>query len=1277
MSIVSTLLTCLRNLQRGGTERSLHDQLVKRDGEGRSVLHLAASSGSKETFITVLDAFRQERVHGGKDDHVKNPSSARDDVRTTSSISSPFHSTRDVFAPEVEREEMQDILLKGADAGSTVLMAAASSGSKSIFHAAVTATEEVLTSQQIENELNRRDKQGCSLLHLAAASGKKRAVDAVWNACRWRLSEDELWGILTSKDKDTNVSALMAAAESGSAETFKAVIRCARDVNKLRVGRGDGPTFEKLKEVLSQPRQDDGGKVLGVAVTSRHKIEELAKKEYQDLAVLERVVTRRHKSAVDAVWNACRDLGMKTKELKEDRLKKTLHSMGGGHPQLRKLGSTFGKTAVDAVWEVRNKLRLKGIELNEHELEREVETGDKELRGTVMSGLKDALDAVWEVRMELGLQVDVSGDFHNDESAALTAPRKEKQDDIMDKKLGMITLRDVVGDTLLSKAVDSGDVVVFKAVRNFAWVWLDPNQRAGLVASKNIFGESLLGKAFDHIKRGDEDLFEAVLEVAWDALPPSNVSSVWQLLEFIDSRDVDGAMSAVDPEKAINLGKLLLPKAFETGDLGIFEAAVNCVIGRGMKEKSVDDERPEGAGSAAGTVEDLPFFRDCTALVDEIIWNDLDGVERLFATAMWELLNISGDLNPSGDFRLKFFSARSNMKVAALRTSHMDHVFASCVDRHLGEHGHHEELQTLSTLLANSARPSATDLRHLSQRYESGDLFKSCCLRAVTSAANPFIPGITLSIRLGEAAKLAHEGDRRKIEEIQSSIVDLVLEIFERLPRTVGSFERMAGKGACARMLEPTLEGLAAHDDYKELRGGPLDMILSERQQLEIFCKVPLIMDFLSREFRRGLPALKFDVANVLPGLRGQEEAKDIYQGWNDLDYVVDNGLVPGSSLGHRLSTLCGKAGVAMASVNFFPAADFIFQGVFAAPTEYRTVPAMRMALDFVVYLGMVAALSYLVLFHSTTGTLRDDGIVDRDFRDAERICALMFITSGVYRERREMHWDIGMYLKDKWNVLDALGLLCVSVGLVFRWGDWRSPWGPAFYSLSAPLVVSRILFFAQILPYQGPMIQVIFRMTSKILQFGAVMAVVMIGFAMALHALFRDLDSFGQTFLGLFKAMLGDTAFFDEFSGGRYDDVASFLVILYLFIVTIMLLNLLIAILSTAHSQWVMGTCRMVIGICMPDKTSDGDREELIVESILRKGSRGVGADKLREFVENTMEDDDVRQDEKEKKSTVEHVKLLRDRLERRMALKSDVEELRNNVKEVLARLPVAAPSS
>lgn len=73
------------------------------------------------------------------------------------------------------------------------------------------------------------------------------------------------------------------------------------------------------------------------------------------------------------------------------------------------------------------------------------------------------------------------------------------------------------------------------------------------------------------------------------------------------------------------------------------------------------------------------------------------------------------------------------------------------------------------------------------------------------------------------------------------------------------------------------------------------------------------------------------------------------------------------------------------------------------------------------------------------------------------------------------MNRDIRRYFKDKWNVLDGLGLLFLSIGMAVRWSGSTSPWGPGFYALSAPLIISRVLFFAQILPFQGPMVEASF----------------------------------------------------------------------------------------------------------------------------------------------------------------------------------------------------------
>ncbi|CAM9782826.1 unnamed protein product [Scytosiphon promiscuus] len=960
--------------------------------------------------------------------------------------------------------------------------------------------------------LMEKDPNGRSLLHRAAASGSRTAMSAVRDAC-WdhRVDANHMLEMLTSQ-ATTKTTTLMAAARSGRGEAFETAMDIMRDA----LGKAKDIDMDKSRTCTKKLM---GNYLMGYLskadLKERYMKNAFLKTDEKGQTLLGLAFTSSNKTAVDAVWKSSKKLGVTAAELKKGSMKE------------------LSKT------DIQDRIFF-------------------DLAGA--SRKKNAVDVVRKHCIELNMIIPEVGGrrVSQDEESELC---KDKQDCGADKKRmmrDMITSRDITGDTLLSKAVDTGKVEVFNAVQKFAWELLeDPDQRASLVASKNIFGDSLLERAFDScgvedlpslegVQRPEEELkrlsnlFEAVLTCAWDALAYDQVSSAWQLHEFIESRDVDGAMSTVEANKAGTLAPLLLRKAFDTGDLGLLEAAVNYVVGRGVGGKICQDE---------------PFLEGVRTFVEEMI-NESDS---LFAEALGELLDWER-------FRDKFYDPSLDTKVATLQASKMDDVLSYCVERHTARPERGDNFKTLSSLMANSARPSVAALRRLSLQDQSGNHFKKCCLRAVTSARNPFIPGITLSIRLGEAAEMAAEGEKRTIKDIQSSIESLLLKILERLPQTVSGFEDVAGKGACAQMLQPRLTGLDAADRSIGLKGGPLEMILAEPRQLGIFGTVPLVMNFLSREFRLGLPDVKVDIGSVLPGVRGQQTAEDVHEGWNDTAYMKDNGLVLSSILHDWWYKVSVDGGVD--TVYFFHAADFILSSMIGAPTEYYRVPVMRMALDFVVYLGMVIALSYFVLFHSTAGTLGSDGIISRDFSSAECVCALIFVTAGVYREVREMSRGVGRYLADKWNVLDALDLLCLSVGLIIRWDDWSSEWGPAFYALSAPLVVSRVLFFAQILPFQGPMIEVIFRMTFKILQFGAVMSIIMIGFAMALHVLFRDLDTFGQTCLGLFKAMLGDTELFDEFSGGRYDGVATFLLVVYLFIVSIMLLNLLIAILSTAHSQ-------------------------------------------------------------------------------------------------------------
>ena len=86
-------------------------------------------------------------------------------------------------------------------------------------------------------------------------------------------------------------------------------------------------------------------------------------------------------------------------------------------------------------------------------------------------------------------------------------------------------------------------------------------------------------------------------------------------------------------------------------------------------------------------------------------------------------------------------------------------------------------------------------------------------------------------------------------------------------------------------------------------------------------------------------------------------------------------------------------------------------------------------------------------------------------------------------------------------------------------------------------------------------------------------MLVVMFGFALSLFPLLRNtaISTFDETLLLLFKTLLGDVEAFEEFdqsAENRYAFMGRLLLVLYLVVMTIMLLNLLIAVLSTAYAK-------------------------------------------------------------------------------------------------------------
>eukprot|EP00752_Nemacystus_decipiens_P011383 g10115.t1 len=622
----------------------------------------------------------------------------------------------------------------------------------------------------------------------------------------------------------------------------------------------------------------------------------------------------------------------------------------------------------------------------------------------------------------------------------------------------------------------------------------------------------------------------------------------------------------------------------------------------------------------------------------------------------------------------------------------------------------------LTGLLQLSVRPSYEDLKVFEEDSaakndpSSEDPLKRGCLDTVVSADNPFVPGMTLSVLLNEQSATAGEGDQRKLRALRDRIDALLLEILERLPKTVRGFP--GGMEGCAAMFAP--DGLAQDAMYLP---GPLAVALQKRRQTEVFCTAPLVMDFLSLVFKKGLPDLR-DTSK----LRHNEEGLEYLRGKGHESLVLgeDESFLQGTF------TLLGD-------MTLLPGAQFIAAGVAAKPCSYYHVPALRMVLDFLVYAGMLVFFCTSVLLFEEGESIDDEGpIIDDTAITPAEIVFAVYLVAGIWTEICEMRRGLAEYLADGWNCLDVLGLAVTLSGFGVRCVDPSSPWGRSLYALSAPLLVSRILFFAQVLPFQGPMVQVLFLMMREMFRFAVVLLVVMLGFTLSFHALFRADDTYGRTCLNLFKAMLGEVGFFDEISEDRYESryksVATVLLVVYLIIITIVLLNLLIAVLSTKHAEvqehadqeyrvlrarlirhyqlvvqedllpapfnvvqlpfrwhaaakrrvgyvvfWLVvgpaavvgGSLLWVVSAFLLLWKTDDDldyrlfpaylenvdkferRNPIRVDDMLQaEGEPSVK--ELLKFLVDPLSDDKVREDEREKATTVEHVKLLRYRLEK-----------------------------
>lgn len=143
---------------------------------------------------------------------------------------------------------------------------------------------------------------------------------------------------------------------------------------------------------------------------------------------------------------------------------------------------------------------------------------------------------------------------------------------------------------------------------------------------------------------------------------------------------------------------------------------------------------------------------------------------------------------------------------------------------------------------------------------------------------------------------------------------------------------------------------------------GPLELALQARHQLELFCTQPLVLDFLSRSFTRGLPGLDASESGTQEAdevkLSRQRNLSVQAASSGDGDNEGSEGLSQG------LLEVLGGTHQMLGSLTVLPGVQFILAQLVARPVFCYSVPAVRMGVDLLVYVLMLCLFAKDVLWY-------------------------------------------------------------------------------------------------------------------------------------------------------------------------------------------------------------------------------------------------------------------------------------------------------------------------
>ncbi|CAM9525154.1 unnamed protein product, partial [Hapterophycus canaliculatus] len=268
------------------------------------------------------------------------------------------------------------------------------------------------------------------------------------------------------------------------------------------------------------------------------------------------------------------------------------------------------------------------------------------------------------------------------------------------------------------------------------------------------------------------------------------------------------------------------------------------------------------------------------------------------------------------------------------------------------------------------------------------------------------------------------------------------------------------GTSLVQQMLEPELAGLQPRH-----RAGPLAQARGASSAMQSrhvdFIFTPLVVDYLRLKFSAGLPN-PFRETNW----RREHGRMDGHLARFMLDDDESKLMV------YILQGGCADS----PSWTYFPGLQFILAGVVGKTAAFFGVPAMRLALDVLVYIGVVSVFVLKMLVLKNAGRLSP-----WDF------LWMVYLVGAIWKQVHEVQeaGSIRVHLMNPWNVVEATSLASLSAAFFFRMWAYTCNGNGEFFcgevlsssvnelnevylaqyfqAASAPFVLGRVLFLTQV----------------------------------------------------------------------------------------------------------------------------------------------------------------------------------------------------------------------